>query len=104
MAKAIGCFTSGSAAKTFALKPGGSVISFTAWSGESPAFFTTSRGGPLSPATFTAANCGFVSKRRKSSKFTCPQPSLTSSTSRMKISRPLTAARSTTTGSIVSES
>src|SRR5258708_17234442 len=37
MAKAMGCFTSGSPAKSVALKPGGRVISLTASSGERPA-------------------------------------------------------------------
>src|SRR5579859_4125930 len=37
MAKAIGCFTSASPAKSVALKPGGRVIALTASSGERPA-------------------------------------------------------------------
>jgi len=45
IAKAIGCFTSGSPAKRVALKPGGTVISLAACSGDRPANLTVSIGG-----------------------------------------------------------
>src|SRR5262245_56308144 len=48
MAKAIGCFTSGSPAKRVALNPGGTLISLAAASGESPANLMMAGGGTAS--------------------------------------------------------
>ena len=59
----MGCFTSGSPANSVALKPGGSVIAFTASSGERPANFTSSTGSRFGfcpgAAAATAAKAGF---------------------------------------------